>query len=88
MSAVEPVAVTPVSATGKKVGTPLAAIRDFFGMDLKEMKAEWTQGPLADTTKKELMKGVWALYEAYPNPAERQKFLDDPAAKAEGVLVY
>lgn len=68
--------------------TPLARIREFFGMDLKSMKAEWTQGSLTALDKKQLMEGVADFYERFSSPGERDKFLADSKSSAEGVLDY
>lgn len=68
--------------------SPLARVREFFSMDLKAMKAEWTQGPLTPAEKKQLTDGVVAFYEQFPEHGDRDAFLNDPKAKAEGVLTY
>lgn len=74
-------------AAGAK-NTPLARIREFFGMDLKAMKAEWTQGNLTAEDKKQLTDGVVAFYDQIPDAGEREKFLNDPRAKKDNVLRY
>lgn len=73
-------------AAGAK-NTPLARIREFFGMDLKAMKAEWTQGNLTVDDKKQLTDGVVAFYEEL-DAGEREKFLNNPRAKKTNVLMY
>lgn len=39
-------------------GTPLKLIRDFFGMNMNEMKAEWTQGGLTEKDKEQIIAGL------------------------------
>lgn len=33
-------------------------VKEFFGMNLSEMKAEWMQGGLTNQDKEDLMKGI------------------------------
>lgn len=36
----------------------LKAVRDYFGLKLADMKAEWTNGGLTDADKAELLSGL------------------------------
>jgi len=44
----------PTSATG----VTLNDVRNFFGMNLSQFKAEWTAGGLTDQDKKQIKGGI------------------------------
>lgn len=44
--------------TASKPAGGLKAVRDFFGMNLTTMKAEWTNGGLTDQDKAEILAGL------------------------------
>lgn len=44
--------------TPTKPAGGLKAVRDFFGLKLQEMKAEWTNGNLTDDDKAQILAGL------------------------------
>lgn len=65
-------------------------VREFFGMDLKEMKAEWTGGAIPQSDKNDLLAGLGAFYDLPEE--ERAAVLErrtlTPENKSAGVLTY
>lgn len=47
-----------IENTPNKPAGGLKAVRDFFGMNLQQMKAEWTSGGLTDQDKAEILAGL------------------------------
>lgn len=47
-----------IDQTPNKPAGGLRAVRDFFGMKLQDMKAEWTNGGLTEDDKAELLAGL------------------------------
>jgi hypothetical protein len=45
--------------------SPLKLVRDYFGMTLQEMKAEWSQGGLTAAEKDAIVKGITDGTETY-----------------------
>lgn len=47
-----------IEQTPNKPAGGLKAVRDFFGLKLADMKAEWTNGGLTDQDKAEILAGL------------------------------
>lgn len=47
-----------MTETTSKPAGGLKAVRDFFGMKLADMKAEWTNGGLTDQDKAQILAGL------------------------------
>lgn len=65
-------------------------VREFFGMNLKEMKAEWTGDAISREDKNDLLAGLGAFYELPED--QRAAVLErrtlTPENKSAGVLTY
>ena len=46
----------------------LKAVREFFGMDLPEMKAEWAKGGLTSKDREQVAGGIRDGSLTYPDP--------------------
>lgn len=67
------------------VKTPLAAVREFFGMKMPDMKSEWmasaTKPPTPDE-KNQLQDGCWKFYQEFTE-AEQAQILDSRTCPPE-----
>lgn len=54
----ETIAAAVPAQTAAKKASPLKLIREYFGMNLADMKKEWTNGGLSADEKAQLVAGI------------------------------